>query len=331
MYRIGIFFVLYFGISAGVSATENAEKHLPPPAHEHTKMPPKPAEKSPNTAGEFHKQAEQIKIEQVKIQPPVVVQKPVCGNGQHLENEHCVADKVVTPPVVHCPDGSHLVNGHCVKDTPPPEQTPKGTVSTPSEAKKICGNKQIPKNSECHLITPPREFTEKPQAHPATPVEKQSKSHVQKEQIETTQKVPVNNVQKKPAASVEKPTENHTETEKPHKKSGKVQPCNGGFIPVEEECTPTTTVKQSLPVDDFAKRQGIDYCKENPEECGVVSMEKFKAARNEGIEYCKKDPLLCDLYSKQQIETAKKEGIEQCQKFPSLCGLTRLDVVATPK
>ena len=315
MYRIKIFVVLCFGISVGVSAIESPDKQHPS-THGHTPPPPV---KQPATATEFHKQAEQVKIkppvvvqqpEQVKIQPPVVVQQPVCNRGQHLEhgrcvaetktdcsrgehlkNGRCVAEVVIPSPTIHCPANTHLVHGECVKNTP-----------------------QLP---EPHVEKPKEKSREKP----AAPVEANNPS------LKKNAEQPRKNVD----APADKPTEHHTEIDKPHKNEGKVQPCNGGFIPVEEECTPSTAVKPVIAADEFAKRMGIAYCKENPEECGVVSMEKFKAARSEGIAYCKKDPLLCDLYSQAQVEAAKKEGIAQCQKFPSLCGLTRTEVVTTPK
>lgn len=330
MYRIGIFFVLCFGISVGISAMESPNKHIPP-AHRHT--PPKSVEK-PTAATAFHKETEQIKVhppateshkeaEQVKIKPPVVIPpSPTCNRGEHLKNGHCVTDVVISPPTVRCPENAHLTQEECVKNTPQPD----------------CGRREHLENGHCIADV----------VHPSPTVQCPENTHVARgECVKNTPQLLKPSVEKnnpsfqknaeqfRKNANVPtgKSTEHHSKSEmdKPHKNSGKVQPCNGGFIPVEEECTPSTLVKPVIAADDFAKRMGIAYCKENPEECGVVSMEKFKAALNEGIAYCKKDPLLCGLYSREQIEAAKKEGIAQCQKFPSLCGLTRLETVATPK
>jgi hypothetical protein len=320
MYRIGILFVLYFGISAGIFAMETADKRFS--GQTASKLVERPA-----ATTEFHKQAEQV-----KINPPVVVQQPVCSYGQHLENGHCVADVVMPPPTLHCPDNTHFVNGECVRNTPLPicnrgQHLENGHCIADIVVLPVpiiyCANDSHLVNGECVRNTPsqPKTSVERSREKPAAFVDK-NMPPIQKR---------VEQARKNMDAPIEKTTNPHAEIDNLRKNKGKVQPCNGGFIPMEEECTPSTAVKPVIATDDFAKRLGIAYCKENPEACGVVSMEKFKAARNEGIAYCKKDPLLCDLYSREQVDAAKKEGVAQCQKFPSLCGLARPEVVATPK
>jgi len=344
MYCIKIFFGLCFGVSVGVSAMESLDRYASPIQGHNS---PKPIERLAATT-EFHKQAEQV-----KINPPVIVQQPLCSHGQHLENGRCVADALPPPPV--CSRGQHLENGYCVADVVilPPicshgEHLENGYCVADAPPPPVCSREQHLEHGVCvanvviqpptnlcpvntHLVygacvknmlpPPPNHLIEKPREKSAVSVEKNNQ--VLQKNAEQVRK----NIDAPAGKSVEHPTD----INKPRKISGKVQPCNGGFIPVEEECTPSSVVKPVITADDFAKRMGIAYCKENPEECGVVSMERFKAARSEGIAYCKKDPLLCDLYSREQVEAAKKEGIAQCQKFPSLCGLTRIDVVATPK
>jgi hypothetical protein len=73
--------------------------------------------------------------------------------------------------------------------------------------------------------------------------------------------------------------------------------------------------------DDGSTQYGIDKCKQNPIDCGISTSQNDDGSIQDGIDKCKQNPTACGISISKNDDGSIQDGIDKCKQNPADCGI----------